>query len=147
MGIQIIKVTVNNDSETGVPTSRTAHFTIQSGTGTMYSWSRSGLPLTGGVQALLDAEEAALYADASSSGNVATAFDISLAEARAWYVANGGAKADVFDKSVAQLHTDITAMVNASFPSASAAVKTGWVRTLMSGLLCTRSYTFEKGLI
>lgn len=147
MTIQIIKVTIMYNSETGEPVSRTADFIISNGGGTIYKWSRGGIPLTGGVQAFLEAEEAALWADAQAGGHLASDFDISLAQARMWYVQNPGAKADVFDKTVEQLNTDITALVNASFPAASAAVKTGWVRTLMSGLLVTRSYTFERDLV
>lgn len=146
MTIQIIKITTDDDFD-GQPASRTAYFTIQSGTGTVYSYSRGGLPLTGGVQGLLDAEEAGLYAQASASGNVATATELELAGARAHYVSDPGMKAAVFDKTVALTVTDITAMVNASFPSASAAVKTGWIRTLVSSLLDTRVNAHDRGLI
>lgn len=147
MTIQIIKVVTVDDFETGEPMSRTATFIINSQGGPWYAWSRGGLPLTGNVQSLLDAEEAQLYTQASTGGQLATTYEISLADARAWYVSNAGAKADIFDTTVAQLNTNITNLVNASFPTASAAVKTGWIRTLMSGLLNTRSYTFEKELV
>lgn len=147
MTIQIIKITINNDGETGEPLNRTAMFTITAGGGAVYSWSRGGIPLTGGVQAFLDAEEAQLWTEASTTGNLATATELEIAGARAWYLANAGAKADVFDKSVAQMVTDITAMVNASFPSASAAIKTGWIRTLVSSLLDTRVNAHDRDLV
>lgn len=146
MTIQIIRVSTQNDPDTGQPLSRSVTFTISDGT-TTYLWGRGGLPLTGGVQALLNAEEPELWASASAGGTLATDYDISLAQARAWYVSNPGSKADVFDKTVDQLNADITSLVNTSFPSASAAIKTGWVRTLMSGLLVTRSFTFERNLV
>jgi hypothetical protein len=145
MTIQIIKVTILSDPETGQPASRTADFIIASG-GPFYRWSRGGLPLVGNVQTMLEAEEAQLWQEASASGRLATKYDISLADARAWYVANPGAKAAVFDKTVDQLNTDITNLINASFPSLGATAKTAWVHTLMSGLLSTRAYTFERDL-
>lgn len=147
MTIQIIKVSTENDWETGEPANRTAHFTIQSGGGIVYSWSMGGLPLTGGVQAMLEAEETQLYAEASASGNVATPAELEMAGARAWYVANPGTKAAVFDKTVAQENTDITALIAASFPSASAAVKAGWLQLLMSSLLDTRVNAHDRDLV
>lgn len=147
MTIQIIRVTITTDPDTGEPTGRAAQFIINSGGGAWYLWGVAGLPLTGGVQAMLEADEAAHYAQALASGQLASDYDISLAEGRSWYVSNPGAKTDVFDTTVATLHTNITNLVNASFPAASAAVKTGWVRAIMAGLLTTRAYTFEKDLV
>lgn len=146
MAIQIIKVTTDPDFFTGEPGSRTAHFTIVSG-GPVYSYSRGGLPLTGGVQAMLDAEEAALYAEAAANGVLATGEDLEIAGARAWYVSNPGTKAAVFDKTIAQEVTDITALISASFPSASAAVKAGWLQLLMSSLLDTRVNAHDRDLV
>lgn len=147
MTIQIIRITVINDFETGEPASRAADFIIFSGGGSIYRWGRGGLPLVGGVQAMLEAEEAQLYAEASANGQLASNFDLSLADARSWYVSNPGAKADVFDTSVAQLNTNIVNLVNAIAPTAPAAAKTGLVWALMAGLLNTRSYTLEKDLV
>lgn len=145
MTIQIIKITTDDDFD-GQPASRTAYFTIQSGTGTVYSYSRGGLPLTGGVQGLLDAEEAGLYAQASASGNVATATELELAGARAYYVSNPGMKTAVFDKSVAQSDTDITGLV-ASISGLSPAQRTGLKQLLISALLDTRVNAHDRGLI
>lgn len=146
MTIQIIKIVINDDLETGEPSNRTAYFTIQSGTGTVYSWSRGGLPLTGGIQALLDAEEAQLFADASAAGKVATATELELAGARAYYVSNPGMKTAVFDKSVAQSDTDITGLV-ASISGLNAAQRTGLKQLLISALLDTRVNAHDRGLI
>ncbi len=145
MAIQIIKITIDNDFDTGEPASRTAHYTIRSGGGVIYKGVRGGLPLAGAVQPMLDAE--ALYADALAGGNVATAAEIEMAGARAWYVSNPGTKAAVFDKTVAQEVTDITAMLAASFPTASAAVKAGWLQLLMSSLLDTRVNAHDRDLV
>lgn len=147
MTILITKVMTMPDPFTGQPASRAANFIINNGADPWYSYSKGGLPLEGAIQPMLNAEETELYAAAVVNGRLATLGEIALAESRAWYLANPGAKADVFDKTVAQMHTDITAMVNVSFPSASAAVKTGWIRTLMSSLLDTRYNAFEKGLV
>lgn len=145
MTIQIIKITTDDDFD-GQPASRTAYFTVQSGTGTVYSYSRGGLPLTGGVQPMLDAEEAGLYAQASASGNVATATELELAGARAYYVSNAGMKTAVFDKSVAQSDTDITGLV-ASITGLNAAQRTGLKQLLISALLDTRVNAHDRGLI
>jgi len=64
-----------------------------------------------------------------------------------WYKANPGTKTAVFDKTVAQESTDITALIAASFPSASAAVKAGWLQLLMSRLLDTRVNARDRDLV
>lgn len=146
MTISIIKITINNDGETGEPLNRSASFTISSG-GAVYFWSKGGLPLTGGIQVLLDAEEAEMWAEAQASGRLATATELEIAGARAWYLSAPGTKAAVFDKTVAQEVTDITALINSSFPSASAAVKAGWLQLLMSSLLDTRVNAHDRDLV
>lgn len=132
--------------ETNQPVSRAVKIYITDGTDA-YIYGVGGLPLTGSLQTVLNGMETELYTEASANGVVPTSTDEAIVEAIQWYLANGGAKSDVFDKPLAQLHTDITAMVAASFPSASAAVRTGWVRTLMSGLLDTRVNAHDRELV
>lgn len=147
MTILIINIYNQLDVDNVTVISRGADFIISDGVEPWYFGAKSGLATTGSIQQMLDEQEAQLWTNAQIYGRLATPGEIALAEARAWYLANPGAKADVFDKSVAQLHTDITAMVNASFPNAPAAVKTGWVRTLVSSLLDTRYNALNAGLV
>lgn len=146
MTIVILKTAVTPNYETGEPEGRSAYIYITNGT-TPYMYDVGGLALTGSLQTILNGMEAGLYTEAAANGKVPTSTEIAIVEAIAWYVANSGAKADVFDKSITQLATDITAMVNSSFPSASAAIKTGWVRTLMSSLLDTRVNAHDRDLV
>lgn len=128
------------------PLSRGVKIYITNGTAA-YIYGVGGLPLTGSLQTVLNGMETELYQEAAANGVIPTSTDIAIVEAIQWYIANSGAKADVFDKSITQLATDITAMVNSSFPSASAAIKTGWVRTLMSSLLDTRVNAHDRDLV
>lgn len=146
MTIQIIKITTDDDFD-GHPASRTAYFTIQSGTGTVYSYSRGGLPLTGGVQGLLDAEEADLYAQASASGNVATAVELEMAADRAWFIANAGAVTAIFGGTVTGMDAGLTTLLTAMFPSATAGQKNNLRWALMAGLLTCRTYANQEGLV
>lgn len=131
----------------GTISARHVDIIITSG-GVSYLFTRGGLPLTGNLQTILEAEEASLWEAAESKGVLATDTDLEIAAAIAWYKANGGAKTDVFDKTVLQLVTDITVMVTASFPPPiSAAVRTGWIRTLMSSLLDTRVNGRDRDLV
>lgn len=146
MTIQIIKVTTDYDFFTGEPATRTAHFTIVSG-GPVYSYSRGGLPLTGGVQAILDAEEASLYAEAAANGVLATGEEIAQAEGRAWFLANSGAVTAIFGGTVATMDTSVTALVLAIFPAATANQRTQMRYALMAGLLTCRCYANGEGLV
>lgn len=129
------------------PVSRGVKIYITNGTAA-YIYGVGGLPLTGSLQTVLNGMETEKFTEASAAGQLPTSTDIAIVEAIQWYIANSGAKADVFDKSITQLATDITAMVAASFPPPlSAAIRTGWVRTLMSSLLDTRVNAHDRDLV
>lgn len=147
MTILIIRVTTQNDPFTNVPLSRTAQFIINSGGGPYYRWNRGGLPLAGGVQAMLDAEADSLYVDASTSGLPATGEEIAQAESRSWFVTNGGAVTAIFGGTVTQLDANITNLIAAMFPGATAAQRTQMRYALMAGVLACRGYANGEGLV
>lgn len=128
------------------PPTRVAYFWISNGTDS-YVYTKVGLPEAGNLQTVLNGMEAELWTLAAANGQLPTETETAIVEAVQFYIANPGTKADVFDKSATQLAADITAMVNASFPSASAAVKTGWIRTLMSSLFDTRVNAHDRDLV
>lgn len=146
MTIQIIKIITNNDGETGEPLNRTAMFTITAG-GSVYSWSRGGIPLTGGVQAFLDAEEAQLWAEAQAGGELATDEEIAQAQGRAWFVSNSAAVTAIFGGTVAAMDTSLTSLITAMFPAATANQRTQMRYALMAGLLTCRCYANGEGLL
>lgn len=144
--IVVLKKTTDNDLYTGLPASRGATIYITDGT-TAYVMEVGNLALTGSLQTILNGMEGDLWGLTQVNGVLATETENEIAGAIQWYTQNAGAKSDVFDKPLAQIVTDITAMVNTSFPSASAAIKTGWVRTLMSSLLDTRVNGHDRDLV
>lgn len=127
-------------------TLRGVYIWVSNGT-TAYMTNRGGLPLTGALLPGLNAIADELWTEAQAGGKLPTSTETAIVEAIQWYQANAGAKGDVFDKSITQLTTDITAMVNTSFPTMSAPIKTGWVRTLMSSLLDTRVNAHDRDLV
>lgn len=147
MTIEIIRVTTQKDFDTGQPVSRTAEFIINSGGGPWYHWFRGGLPLSGGVQAMLNAEEADLYTQASTGGQLATDTEIAWGDSRAWFVANSGAVTAIFGGTVTQMDTNLTNLIAAMFPSATANQRTQMRYALMAGLLTCRSYANQEGLL
>lgn len=147
MTIEIIRVSITNDPFTGSPAGRVAEFIINSGGGPFYHWFRGGLPLTGGIQAMLNAEEADLYAGASAAGQLATDMEIAWADSRAWFVANSGAVTAIFGGTVTAMDTNLTNLIAAMFPSATANQRTQMRYALMAGLLTCRSYANQEGLL
>lgn len=147
MTILIIRITTQNDLDTGLPVSRTAQFIINNAGGVYYRYDRGGLPLVGGVQAMLDAEEAQLWQEASAKGQLATGEEIAQAESRAWFVANAGAVTAIFGGTVAQLDTNLATLLTAMFPSATSGQRTQMRYALMAGLLTCRSYANGEGLV
>lgn len=144
--IIIMKKTITLDPITNQPVSRAVSIYITDGA-TAYTYDVGGLALTGNLQTILNGMEADLWPEAVGSGAVATETDREIVNAIQWYIANPGTKAAVFDKTVAQEAIDITAMINASFPTASAAVKAGWLQLLMSSLLDTRVNAHDRDLV
>lgn len=136
MTIVITKETIDTD-ENANPVSRTAFFYIANN-GTAYMYAAGGLPLTGDLQAILVAQEAALFAEASTNGQPATAGERALVDRLLWLAANSGAKL-IFTTDIATLETAINAMVeNICVASATAANKTRLKRLLMAGALLDR---------
>ena len=144
--IIILESVINNDMNTGLPASRGTTIYITDNV-TAYVMQVGNLALVGNLHTILNAMETDLWALVQINGTLATATDSAIVEAIQVYIANPGMKADVFDKSIAQETTDITALVAASFPLASVAVKTGWFRLLMSSLLDTRVNAHDRGLV
>lgn len=143
--IIIMKKTITLDFN-GQPVARAVSIYITDGA-TAFTYDVGGLPLTGSLQTALNEMEAELWPEAQANGAVATETDREIVNAIQWYISNPGTKVAVFDKTVAQEVTDITALIAASFPSASAAVKTGWLQLLMSALLDTRVNAHDRDLV
>jgi hypothetical protein len=144
----IVKLTDGEvtNPQTGQVTQRTAYIWISDGS-TSYMMSVGSLPVEGALMTVLNGMESELWPQAVAGGQLPTPVETEIAGAIQWYQANAGTKAAVFDKSVAQEVTDITALIAASFPSASAAVKAGWLQLLMSSLLDTRVNAHDRGLV
>lgn len=147
MTINIITVRVNDNTDLGIPDTRTADFIISNGGGTSYFYSKGGLALTGGMQAILDAMEADLWIEASAAGLVPTNAQKELAGQRAIYVADAGMVTAVFGGTPAEVQVNITALVNAAFPTANATVKTALVRLFTSSQFTTRFVGFSEDLV
>lgn len=143
--ITIMTEKIDTD-ENNEPTGRTFTFHITDGSAAYVS-SIGGQPLTGNRQTILDGIADEVWAGAIEYGHTPTPTEIEIVGAILWYKANDGAKADVFDKSISTLATDITAMVNASFAGQSQAIRTGWIRVLMSSLLDTRVNGHDRDLV
>lgn len=146
MIVIITKPVIQPNFETGQPESRSMKIYITDNV-TAYTYNVGGQLLVGNLQTILNAMELQLWIEAQANGQVATSTDIAIVEAIQWYVANVGAKADVLDKSSAQLVIDINAMVETSFPTMSTAIKTGWKRTLLSSLFDTRVNAHDHDLV
>lgn len=76
MTIEILETRVSNDS-TGQPVTRHADIIITSGPNS-YLWSVGDLPLTGDLQAILDAREAELWASAEAGGRVVDLYEFTI---------------------------------------------------------------------
>lgn len=146
MAIVILSKSFNIDPMTNAQVSRNAYFYISSGA-EAYVYNAGSLSLTGSLQTILNGMEAQLFTDAQASGTLPTSTEIEIVGAIQWYLSAPGTKAAVFDKTVAQEVTDITALIAASFPTASAAVKAGWLQLLMSSLLDTRVNAHDRDLV
>lgn len=145
MAIIIVRRSIQNDPETGQPSSRAAYIYITDGS-TAYMFNRGGIALTGDLQTILNAEEADLWAWAVAGGQLPTPTELEIVAAIQWYVGNNGAKVAVFDKSAAQSVTDVTNLV-ASIAGLNAAQRTGLVQLLLSALWDTRVNARERGLV
>lgn len=146
MTITILKKVIDNDLNTGLPASRGVTIHIDDGA-TAYVMEVGNLALTGNLQTILNGMEGDLWTEVQQSGVLATPTENEIAGAILWYISAPGTKAAVFDKTVAQEVIDITALIAASFPVASAAVKAGWLQLLMSGLLDTRVNAHDRDLV
>lgn len=146
MTIVILKKTTDYNPDTGQPSGRGVTVWISNGT-TNYVMQVGGLALTGNLQTILNGMEGDLWGLTQSGGVLATSTENEIAGAIQWYTSAPGTKAAVFDKTVAQEVTDITALIAASFPTASAAVKAGWLQLLMSSLLDTRVNAHDRDLV
>lgn len=144
--IVILKHVLDSGAVVGVPDTRGVTIWISDGT-TAYVMQVGNLALTGNLQTIMNGMETDLWTMVTTNGVLATATENEIASAIQWYVANPGTKVAVFDKTITQENTDITALIAASFPTASAAVKAGWLQLLMSSLLDTRVNAHDRDLV
>lgn len=136
MTIVITKTTINTD-ENGNPQNRTAFFYITDNVDA-YMYAAGGLSLEGDLQAILEAQEVSLFAEAALNGTIPTEADLALVDRLVWLTANPNAKL-IFTTTSAELETAINAMVdNIVIATASNANKTRLKRLLMMGALLDR---------
>lgn len=121
---------------TGEPNHRTATIYITNGT-TPYMYVKGGLDESGDLQTLLNGIEAELYAAAVASGTVPTPKEQAKADRLIWLAGNPSAK-QIFTLSSVALEAEITALVDAIIPTATAANRTKLKRLLMGNALVSR---------
>ena len=102
-----------------------------------YITQRGGLPMTGDLMPALLADEVAIWAEAVAGGQVATAKENAKADRLIFLTANAGAMA-IFDLSLADVETNVNALVDAIIPTATAANRTKLKRVLTVGILVNR---------
>lgn len=139
--IKIIKIITTIDLIEN--TSRTATFTIQENGGAIYWYARGGLPLSGDIQVMLDAEAEDLYDAAEAKGQLATDREIYLAEGRQWFIDHPNAK-DLFNLPMAEIDTLIAAWDLSAIPNPGRNELKMSIRALMCSV---RILAAEVGLI
>lgn len=119
--------------------SRTAYMWIRNGGATAYMHTKGGLSNEGDLQAILNAMEATLYAEAAASGLLPTAKEAARADREIYLAANPNAGL-VFSATAAQIETATDALIEASFPGVllTTAQKNRWKRVLNVGMLLDR---------
>lgn len=132
--IVILKRFIENNPQTFEPESRAVYCYI-SNNGNAYMHTISGLPLTGALQPVLDANEAAHFTDAQAVGILPTAKEKATAEAITWFKANPATK-QIFTLTPAALETQVGTLTDALFPGIGAATrnqkKKVWTAELMA---------------
>lgn len=78
--IEILETKIENDINTGQPVKRSVEAIITSGPSS-YLLSIGGLPLTGNLQAILDAREAEFWTQAEAGGRPADLYEITTKRA------------------------------------------------------------------
>lgn len=143
MTIEILETRVVNDPA-GQPTTHHADIIITSGPNS-YLLGVGGLPLTGDLQAILDAREGELWTSAEAMGRAVPSGTQMQSGARAWFAANSGALA-LFDLSISELETEINNLVDALLPLATAANRTKQKRLLTGLAIAVRVLVKREGL-
>lgn len=139
MAIVVLETRLDSGAMTGGPDTRGVIIWISDGT-TNYITQRGNLPLTGDLLPALLADEAQIWLDAVTGGQLATPKETATADRLIFQTANPGAKA-IFDLSAADVETQVNALVEALFPAAtgvSTANKTKLKRVLTVGILVNR---------
>lgn len=139
MTIEIIR-TEENEFE-GVVT-RTAEIAIDN----TYRWLVGGLPEVGDLQPLLDANEAEYLAKAIAKNSLLPQDSQDQLGARGW-IANNPAAKQLFTLSVSELETEVSDLVDASFPLITAGQRTKWILLLMMLALSVRVFARRLGLL
>jgi hypothetical protein len=139
MMIVIFSQLTVNDSDTGLPVSRTANIYLTDGS-SAFMYNIGGLPLEGDLQTVLNGMEAELWAAAVTEGRLPTPKEAAKADRLIYLTANPGSK-QIFTLSLADVELQVGALVDALFPPAtgvSAANKTKLKRILTVGILVNR---------
>jgi hypothetical protein len=133
--IIILRSTIDNDL-TGQPASRGAYFYIES-SGEAYMHMVGNLPLTGGLQAILEANEAQHFTDAQTNGILPTPKEKAIAEAIVWFQGNPATK-QIFTLTPAELETQVGALVDALYPGIAASTRNQEKKVRMAQLMAIR---------
>jgi hypothetical protein len=136
MTIVILDTRIDSGALQGVPDTRGVTLWISDGADN-YITQRGGLPLTGDLLPALVADEANIWADAVAGGLLATAKENAKADRLLYLTANPGAMA-IFDLSLADVESNVSALVDAIIPAATAANRTKLKRVLAVGILVNR---------
>lgn len=110
---------------------------ISNGGGAAYIHTRGGFSTEGSLQAILDAIEPELWAEAVANGVLPTAKEKATAEGILAIKANGATKA-IFTLTPTALETQVGTLVDALFPTIGAATKNQWKKVLYIMLMSIR---------
>lgn len=111
-----------------------------------YLWHVGNLPPVGDIQATLDANETEYLAAAIETNSLLPQDIQDQSGAKGW-VANNPAAKLLFTSSIGDLETEITNLVNASFPLITAGQRTKWVLLLVVLALSVRVSAKRLGLL
>src|SRR6185503_4401886 len=112
----------NSETDPFNPPLRIAYIWITDGANP-YMLRKIGLTDAGDLQTVLNGMEAELYTEAAAGGQLPTAKERAKADRLIYLAANPGAKA-IFDLSLADVETQVNALVDAIIPAATAANRT-----------------------
>jgi hypothetical protein len=124
------------DPSSGQPLERAANIYITDGAST-YMSNVGAIPLDGDLQTILDGMEAELWTTAVAEGRLPTPKEAAKADRLVYLAANPGSK-QIFTLSLADVQTQVDALVDGLVPLATAANRTKLKRVLTVGILVNR---------